>query len=313
MSDSILDLAELESIQAALRAAAPSASSSAMAMEQPDAVPLPLFASERDAATARPNLADLVGRWTRRMTRVMRSYLGDVELTSMGAEVLDAASLADELRSMWVGAVTTERGGVLLTAIGGELIEAGAARRCGAIATDSGGRDPSAIALKLFAPIGDAVVAMLAPAWDEMFRTPLTAAAPSLDLITAALGRDSVVVATVMVSGASNGRIRLFARPEVLAPPSPPSPTVPADKGAIAAALGAVPVEVRVELATLRLRWSQLRALTAGTQLTLPVFIDDPLPIYCGDVLKAWGRPIVTRGVLAVEIAAIHVPGGGRP
>ena len=43
------------------------------------------------------------------------------------------------------------------------------------------------------------------------------------------------------------------------------------------------------------------------------MFVDDPLPIYCGDVLKAWGRPVVTRGVLAVEIAALHVPGGGRP
>ena len=58
---------------------------------------------------------------------------------------------------------------------------------------------------------------------------------------------------------------------------------------------------------------SELRRLGPGSQLTLPVFVDDPLPIYCGDVLKAWGRPVVTRGVLAVEVAALAVPGGGRP
>ena len=293
-----------------MRAAAPARANFA---DQPDAVPMPLYASERDAASARPNLADLVARWTRRMTRVMRSYLGEVDLTAMGAEVLDVASLADELRTMWVGMVETDRGGKIIIAIGGDLIEAGAARRCGATTTNVAGRDPSAIALKLFAPIGDAVLATLDPAWNELFRIPLVRIETTAETIALALGRDSALVSTIMVNGAANGRVRLFARPAVLAPESASSPTVPADAQAIATALGAVPVEVRVELATLRMRWSQLRSLTVGTQLTLPVFLDDPLPIFCGDVLKAWGRPIVTRGVLAVEIAALHVPGGGRP
>jgi flagellar motor switch/type III secretory pathway protein FliN len=312
VSDASLDLAELESIQAALRAAAPSRGATSAA--DIDAVPLPLLASERDAASARPNLTELISRWTRRMTRIARSYLGEVELTPMGAEVVDAASLAEELRTMWTAMVTTERGGALVIAVGGEAIEAGAARRCGAAsASESATREPSAIALKLFAPIGDAIVATLEPAWTEVFRTALTRTEADAEAAVAALGQDAALAATVMIGGATNGRIRVFARPEVLASSSPPSPTVPADAQAIATALGGVPVEVRVELATLRLRWSQLRALTAGTQLTLPVFVDDPLPIYCGDVLKAWGRPVVTRGVLAVEIAAIHVPGGGRP
>lgn len=312
VSDSSLDLAELESIQAALRAAAPSRSAGATA--DVDAVPMPLLASERDAASARPNLTDVVARWSRRMTRIVRSYLGEVDLTPMGAEVVDAASLVDELRTMWTAMVTTERGGTLVIAIGGELIEAGAARRCGAASTlETAGREPSAIALKLFAPIGDAVLATLEPAWNEAFRTTLTRADSDADKLVAALGRDAALAATIMITGSTAGRVRVFARPEVLASSSPPSPTVPADAQAIATALGGVPVEVRVELATLRLRWSQLRALAAGSQLTLPVFVDDPLPIYCGDVLKAWGRPVVTRGVLAVEIAALHVPGGGRP
>ncbi len=311
VSDSSLDQAELESIQAALRAAAPSRS--AASVENPEAQPLPLLASERDAASARPNLSELMARWTRRMTRVMRSYLGDVELTPMGAEIVEAASLGDELRAMWTAMAATERGGHLVIGIGGDLVEAGAARRCGATASPGGGRAPSAIALRLFGPIGDAVMATLEPAWAELFRTPLTLVPADAAALTAALGREGVLAVTAMVTGASSGRVRVFARSDVLAPASTPNPTVAADAQAIATALGGVPVEVRVELATLRLRWSQLRALTAGSQLTLPVFVDDPLPIYCGDVLKAWGRPVVTRGVLAVEIAALHVPGGGRP
>lgn len=311
VSDSSLDLAELESIQAALRASAPSRG--AVGADLADVQPLALLASERDAASARPNLSDLVTRWVRCMTRVARSFLGEVELTPMGAEIVEAAGLGDELRAMWTAMVSTERGGHLIVAVGGDLVEAAAARRCGATSSAAAGRPPSAIALSLFAPIGDALVATLSPAWDELFRSSLAPVVADAAALTAALGRDGVLVATVMVSGSTTGRVQIFARPEVLAPTSVPHPTVAADAQAIATALGGVPIEVRVELATLRLRWSQLRSLTVGTQLTLPVFLDEPLPIYCGDVLKAWGRPVVTRGVLAVEVAALHVPGGGRP
>ena len=132
-------------------------------------------------------------------------------------------------------------------------------------------------------------------------------------LTRADAGAVSVMGATLNVTGTTPGRIRVFVRPELLLPAVERNAAVAAANEAVATALGSVPVELRVELAKMSIPMSELRRLGPGSQLTLPVFVDDPLPIYCGDVLKAWGRPVVTRGVLAVEIAALAVPGGGRP
>lgn len=314
VSDAPLDLAELEAIQAAVKAAAPPRTSVPLVT---DAVPLPLFARERDAAAARPTLTELANRWARRLGRPLRAYLGEVELTATSAEEVEPSMIADELRTTWLGAATTPAGGHLVVAIGGDLIESGAARRCGADAEADApsGRAPSPLAVRLFAPIGAAALGTLPEAWAELWPTELTTAPVSIDAALERLGRDPILSATIAVTGSARGQIRVLARPNVLTPASDDDATsrVAADAAAIAAALGAVPIEVRVELGTLRLRWAEVQALTVGSQLTLPVFVDDPLPIYCGDVLKAWGRPIVTRGVLSVEVAALARPGGGRP
>ena len=49
----------------------------------------------------------------------------------------------------------------------------------------------------------------------------------------------------------------------------------------------------------------ELRALDPGTTLTLPGFVDSRVPVFCEGTLKAWGRPVVSRGVLAVQIVSI--------
>lgn len=311
MSDLPLDLAELEAIQAAIRQAAPAGPSIA---DNPDVAPLPLIAAERNARAARPRLADLTTRWARRLGRTLRAYVGDVSVDSMGAEVLDARSLGDELRTMWIGVVHGDNNLQMVIAIGGEVIEAAAAKRCGGTTVGgSTGRDPSPLALRLFGPIGDATLTSLDAAWLELNPTSVTKVATSASSVGHALGADTVLGATLNVSGDCGGRIRVFVRPELLVPAARDALAVAAEDAAVATALGCVPVEVRVELATITIAMSELSKLGPGSQITLPVFVDDPLPIYCGDVLKAWGRPVVTRGVLAVEVAALAVPGGGRP
>lgn len=315
MSDLPLDLAELEAIQAAIRQAAPPQVVSA---DQGDVSPLPLIAAERNAQAARPRLADLTARWSRRLSRTLRAYVGDCTVDSMGAEVLDARSLGDELRPMWIGVVHGEGDGAvaMVIAIGGELIEAAAAKRCGGnsvASAGSSGRDPSPLALRLFGPVGESTLTALDAAWLEVNSTGLKVVPTSASTVGRALGADAVLGATLNVSGGCPGRIRVFVRPELLLPAVERNAAVAAADRAVAAALGSVPVELRVELATLSIPMSELRRLGPGSQLTLPVFVDEPLPIYCGDVLKAWGRPVVSRGVLAVEIAALAVPGGGRP
>lgn len=310
MSDLPLDLAELEAIQAAIRQAAPS---TAPVADQAEASPLPLIAAERNAQAARPRLTDLTTRWARRLAKTLRAYVGDVSCDAMGAEVLDARSLGDELRPMWIGVVHGEDGLAMVIAIGGELVEAAAAKRCGGDASANPGRDPSPLALRLFGPVGDSTLSALDAAWQEVNRTSLKVVPTNAESVGRALGADSVLGATLSVSGATPGRIRVFVRAEVLLPPRELAAAAAAATDAVAVALGGVPVELRVELATMTIRLSELRRLSPGAQLTLPVFVDDPLPIYCGEVLKAWGRPVVTRGVLAVEVAALAVPGGGRP
>jgi hypothetical protein len=94
VSDQPLDLAELEAIQSAIRQAAPPMTAVA---DQGEATPLPLIAAERNAAAARPVLADLTSRWARRLVKTLRAYVGDVAVDAMGAEVLDARTLGDEL------------------------------------------------------------------------------------------------------------------------------------------------------------------------------------------------------------------------
>jgi flagellar motor switch/type III secretory pathway protein FliN len=310
VSDLPLDLAELEAIQAAIRQAAPPTSSSAT--DDPDVAPLPLIAAERNAQLARPRLAELSSRWARRLGKVLRAFVGDVTIDSMGAEILDARSLGDELRSMWIGVVHGPGELAMVVGIGGELVEVAAARRCGG-PLGGAGRDPSPLALRLFGPVGEAALGALDAAWQELAPATLTIAPTSATTVGRALGADAVVAATINVSGRTLGRVRVFVRPELILPPAEQRARIAAANEAIAVALGGVAVEVRVELATLSLPMSELRRLGPGSELTLPIFVDDPVPIYCGDVLKAWGRPVVTRGVLAVEIAALAVPGGGRP
>lgn len=304
-----LDPIELEAIQAAIREAGPAT----LAAPSVEVTPLPLIAADREAQAARPRLADLAQRWARRLARSLRAFVGDVSVDAMGAEMLDTGALADELQTMWTGLVGPAGRGAVIIGFGGDLVAAAAARRCGDTTTQSRGREPSPLSLRLFKPVGEAGVAALIEAWSEIERVELVRPTITADEQARALGTDTVLAATLAVSGTTTGRVRIFAQPSVLMPPERRSTNVPADGAAVAAALGGVPVELRVELGTLSMTLGELRALEPGAQLELPVFVDDALPIYCGDVLKAWGRPVVNRGVLAVEIAALATPGGNRP
>lgn len=300
----------MEAIQAAIRQSAPGDASATASMEVSS---MSLYATDREAQAARPRLADLSVRWAGRLARSFRSFLSDVGVDAMGAELVDAPSVAEELRGMWRAVRIVEGRGTILVAFGGGLIEAAAARRCGARQSGASQRDPSRVSLRLFTPTGDIAMQAFEESWSEIDRAPLRRDRVDQESIDAALGKDSVLVATIAISGETSGRIRIFARPEVLATPEPETPTVPADPETIAAALGAVPVDVKVVLGAFSLRLSQLRDLAPGAEFSLPVFVDQALPIYCGGVLKAWGRPVVSRGVIAVEVCALATPGGDHP
>lgn len=131
------------------------------------------------------------------------------------------------------------------------------------------------------------------------------AASADLGIVSRLIEARSVVRLVLTFSGAMSGRVSVYVRPEVLVQRPVALAAFKADALRIAGALANVPVEVVVELGTLRLRLRELRKITPGQTYTLQGFVDSRVPVYCGGVLKAWARPIVCRGVLAVQIEAV--------
>lgn len=301
MSEQLLDAQEMEAIQAAIRETAPRRTSSTSLAVEP--TPLALIADDRIADAARPVLLALATRWIRAATRALRSHLpGRWQLDLAGAEIIDGATAKDELRGGWVAATSTE----LVVAALGEVVDFAAARRFGGapVAAPAQPRPTSAIALRLFEPTGRTILDAWRAAWSEVFDKPCAAAA-DLAIVSRLIDARSVVRVAVTLSGAVTGRLCCYARPEALVSRPSELAAIKANAARIANALANVPVELVAELGTLRLPLSALRRLDAATTHVLPRFLDALVPVYCGGVLKAWARPVVCRGVLAIEIASI--------
>jgi flagellar motor switch protein FliM len=323
VSDSPLDQAELEAIQAAMREA--SASPSRPTGRHPEEVtPLALIVDDREAESARPAAMRIGERWVKDATARLKSALrADVEVRVAGAEIMNGETLRDGLAFNWLTSLVVEgRAEPTLLAAGGPLLTAVAGAMCGAPLRDKGPdgdeeteRPPSPATVRIFQPIGEMLAAGLAEAWREEQSTAVTrdARPERVEAIRRALLESDVVVALNMqVSGATTGRLRVLTRPGTLVRPPAPIEAVPAAPGAVDAALGRVPVEIRVELGRTRLTMREFERLAVGTVLTLPQFIDDPLPIEVGGVVKACGRAVVSRGVLAVQIDRVFTQRGKR-
>jgi flagellar motor switch protein FliM len=320
-----LDQAELEAIQAAMREA--SASTSRPGSRHAEEVtPLALIVDDREAASARPAALRVGERWVKDATARLKSFLrADVEVRVAGAEIMNGDLLRDGLSGHWLLALNVEGRPLpaLLTA-GGGILAAAAGALCGAVIKETTApsdedepaeRAPSPATLRIFQPVGEALAAALADAWREEQTTVVTIdARPERIEVArrAVLEADVIIALTMQVSGATSGRLRLLARPTTLVRPPALVEAVPAAPGALETALGRVPVELRVELGRMRLTMREFETLRVGTILTLPQFVDDPLPISCGGVIKASGRPVVSRGVIAVQIDRVFRSRGKR-
>ena len=293
----------MEAIQAAMRESAPARRGSS----QPDVEPtrLALIADDRVAEAARPVLINLASRWIRTAQRALRSHLpGQWQLDVVGAEIIDGATAKEELRGGWVAAASSAHTEVVIGAHGG-VIDIAAARRCGASApTADTNKAPSAVSLRLFDPAGKALVDSLGGAWREVFDRQLQSTA-NLDVVARVIDAKYVVRVAMTFSGAVSGRISIYGRPELLVGRPQALAAIKANAKTIANALSYVPVEVVVELGTLHLPLDALRTLSPGATFTLPGFVDSRVPVYCEGALKAWAKPVVCRGVLAVQIVSV--------
>ena len=302
MSDAVLDPQELEAIQDAIRESAPR---KGVNPSDPEPTRLALIANDRIADAIKPVLINLATRWTRRAGRALRSQLpGSWQLDVVGAEAIDGAAAKEELRGGWIAAGKADDAEIVL-AVHGAVIDIAAARRCGASEpTAEGSRPPSAISLRLFQPVGRAMLDSWGAAWQEMFDREL-AVSNDLSIVSRLIEAHTVVRIAVAFSGALAGRVQIYARPETLLPRPAALAAIKAKATSIANALSTVPVELVVELGTLRLPLSKLRSLDPGATYTLPGFVDSRVPVYCAGVLKAWAKPVVCRGVLAIQIISV--------
>jgi flagellar motor switch/type III secretory pathway protein FliN len=307
VSESALDAEELEAIQDAIREAAPKRGSA------PNLEPtrLALITDDRIVEAARPLLITLATRWVRKAAKALRSHLpGQWQLDVVGAEAIDGAMAKEELRGGWIAGGKSP-GSEVVFAVHGPVIDIAAARRCGASAPPvENTRTPSRISLRLFQPVGRALFDSWAAAWPDMFDQELTASS-EIGIVQRLIESRTVIRLSLAFSGAAAGRVQVYTRPESLLPKPAVLQAIHAKTLSVATALAGVPVEVVAELGTLRMTLGKIRTLEVGSTHSLPSFVDSRVPIFCAGVLKAWGKPVVCRGVLAVQIVSV-VHGQGQ-
>ena len=301
MSEGSLDPQEMDAIQAVGATSHP-------AGQAPDREPtrLALIADDRTADTARPILTGLATRSIRGAVRGLKSHLpGTWTLEVAGIETLDGATVKEELRGGWIAGMRAGDDAEIVVAAHGGIIDVAAARRCGstALTTDSE-KPPSAVSLRLFQPAGRSLLDSWSAAWREVFPSELVASS-DLAIVSRLIESRTVVRVTLAFSGDIAGRVQIYARPDALVPRPIALAAFKANALRIASALSQVPVEIIVELGTLRMTMRELRRLERGSTFMLQGFVDSRVPVYCEGVLKAWARPVVCRGVLAVQIETV--------
>ncbi|MFO0728291.1 MAG: FliM/FliN family flagellar motor switch protein [Myxococcota bacterium] len=278
--------------------------------EATEARPIALIADDRACRLARPDALRIAGRWSAAArVRLLRALGVKLEVRVEGVEVVSGGPLRDALEGAWTRVVRVEgRGGFALLAVSGAMVEGMAAILLGG--TPDGDepesdRPPSRTALGVFSRAGELIASSLSEAWREEQSSEVSAVTDTSTVETwkqTLYAAESLIAVTLALSGSTSGRIRLVAAPELFIAAPPRSQSKGVTEAILEDVLSMVPIEVRVELGVAEISMGALSALMVGDVITLNRSTDDPLPVFCADVKKAWGRPVVTRGVLGVEI-----------
>jgi flagellar motor switch/type III secretory pathway protein FliN len=309
VSEPTLDPEELEAIQAAVRAGRPRASA-APSLDARDAARLTLLASDRLAERAIPALLRLGTRWAGEAPRALAAHLpGTWRAAPLGCEVVTGTALRELSRSAWITVGAVAAGSTLALAVEGDVIQRAAARRCGDPGKPSTGERPTppitAAAIRLFEPTGRAIASSWELTWRAVDERALAASDDPARALEAMHALPALVRLTLELSGDLSGRIVLFVPPAMLIHGERALEAHRADARGIGRALADVPVDVIVELGTFPLSLHALATLRPGATFALPTFVDSSVPVRCGGALKAWAKPVLARGVLAVEIERV--------
>ncbi|MSP16553.1 MAG: flagellar motor switch protein FliM [Myxococcales bacterium] len=313
-----LDPQELEAIRTAMRSGAAS-TRQAVVDGAVDAEPIALIADDRAAESARPAGMRLANRWVLIAAKALLRVTGiKSEIHVRSTETADGALVREDLAGAWLDALAPSHvNDVAILAAGGPMIEAQTARMLGDLSDRVyPERPPSPTAMRLWNKIGESFATALAEAWRDNQGGDIRQVKDRdrADAWRRSLGpSDLVVVITLGIDGPpAPGWIKLVARPEALVPVVAPLDAVAVSAEDIERALGIVPVDLRVELGRVRLSMAEVRRLRPGDLLTLDRFVDEALPIKCAGVVKAFGRAVVSRGAIGVQVVATEEVQGGQ-
>lgn len=309
----MLEADEIEAIRAAIQQAhAPSAPAGGNAPglgPQPAATPIALISGNRTAERARPNGLRLASRWLRAIEKQLAYSSGiRVSLNVASVETIDGATARTQTQAAWLGGITVGED-LAMVAVTGPIVEQIVARMLGDASEKipSGERPLSALSRRLFTMSGQGIASALIEAWAEELGVTCKPSPPeAADPWRHALSDGETVVVITLSCASPTGSFRLIARPDTLAGPDGATDTASLPGLAIEQVLGAVPVDVRVELGRAKLTMYELGELEVGAVIPLDRLIDDTVPILCAGVVKAHGKPLAARGGIAVEVVALE-------
>lgn len=282
-------------------------------------VPVALIADDKAGENARPAAIRLGTRWAAMARQRLSHALGvKIGVEYGGVETMHAPMLKEELAISWssIGEVVG-RAGIVTVTCGGRLVEWTAAQLLGGGEDDGMSptdRPPSITALHIFSRAGEVVAQSLVDAWreDQNARMSVVHDEARITAFRFELAEaEPMMVLTLNVTTPVSGVIRLIARPETMVPPPPSVRATTLSDEKIEAVLGEVPIEIRVELGRARIKMSELRGLKPGSVIKLGQPTDALLPVECAGVVKALGKPAVSRGALAIEV--VCPPPGNKP
>lgn len=307
----MLDAEELAAIRGAIGQAL-SAAVKNVKTEQLDASPIALIADDQAGERARPDALRIAAKWLPlAKTRLLRGLGTKLDMVVSSAEIINGSFLRDELTHAWSRVIEVPgREGIGLLAVSGPVIESVAGRLLGSTGDETGvpERPPSVASLSVFARAGEMLIGALADSWREeqsvhVYSRPDS---PETDVMRRELlDTDTLLVLTISVSGSTSGRVRLMTKPDMIVAPPPATRSSAPSMEVLERSLGSVPVEICVDLGTTRLTMKEISELRVGSLITLHQPVDAFLPIRCGGIVKAHGKPTIYKGALAVEI-----PGG---
>lgn len=198
----------------------------------------------------------------------------------------------------WRIAATAAADVALEFGVDAALVTSVAAARCGLPRRAGSPATPTPLELRLFEPAACALRAALRAAWHDHSLGDLVAepAGP------APAPFEPVAYLELQWTGEVHGTcsVALSAKAATLL-----ATTLRLSQAALARNLARVEVDVVVELGRHTVESGEPWPLVPGQELVLSTLVGARLPIYVGGVLKAWGTPVVSSGVLAVQLVEL--------